>query len=51
MSADKLALDTESMKVRRKAIEEAIAEITAKSAEQMKKDRVAVELEKLIVSR
>jgi hypothetical protein len=48
---DKLALDTESMKVRRKAIEDTIAEITAKTAEQMKKDRVAVELEKLIVSR
>jgi hypothetical protein len=48
---DKLKLDTESMMVRRKAIEDTIAEITAKSAEQMKKDRVAVELDKLIASR
>jgi len=48
---DKLALDTESMVYRKKAIEDAIAEITAKSAEAMKKDRVAVELDKLIQSR
>ncbi len=48
---DKLALDTESMAVRKKAIEDTIAQITAKSAEGMKKDRVAVELEKLIQSR
>jgi len=48
---DKLALDTESMAVRKKAIEQTIARITETGADQMKKDRVAVELEKLIQSR
>jgi len=48
---DKLALDTESMAVRKKAIQDTIAEITEKSAQEMKKDRVAVELEKLVQGR
>jgi hypothetical protein len=48
---DKLALDSESMKVRRKAIEETIAKITDKAAVEMKQDRIAVELQKLVQSR
>jgi chromosome segregation ATPase len=48
---DKLALDSESMTVRKKAIQDTIAEITVKGADEMKKDRIAVELDKLIQSR
>jgi len=48
---DKLALDSESMKVRRKAIEDTIAKITDRAAAEMKRDRIAVELEKLVQSR
>jgi len=48
---DKLALDAEAMGVRKGAIEKTIARITETGADQMKKDRVAVELEKLIQSR
>src|SRR5258706_10383240 len=45
---DRLVLDTESMTVRKKAIEVTISRITEKAAEEMKRDRIAVELEKLI---
>ena len=48
---DKLALDAEAMGVRKGAIEKTVARITETGADQMKKDRVAVELEKLIQSR
>jgi hypothetical protein len=48
---DKLSLDCESMTVRKKAIQDTIAEITVKGAEEMKRDRVAVELDKLIQAR
>ena len=48
---DKLSLDWESMAVRRKAIEQAIARISKTAEEQIKSDRIALELEKLVQSR
>jgi hypothetical protein len=48
---DKLALDTEAMVVRRKAVESTIAKISKTAEEQIKSDRIAVELQKLVQSR
>jgi chromosome segregation ATPase len=48
---DKLALDAESQAVRKKAIEQTIAKIAETAEKQMKTDRIAVELEKLVASR
>ena len=48
---DKLALDTEAMAVRRKAVESTIARISKSAEEQIKGDRIALELQKLVQSR
>jgi hypothetical protein len=48
---DKLSLDAEAMGVRRKAIETTIAKISKSAEDQIKGDRVAVELAKLIDAR
>src|SRR5439155_14440151 len=48
---DKLSLDAEAMAVRRKAVEATIAKISKSAEEQMKSDRIAVELQKLVNAR
>jgi chromosome segregation ATPase len=48
---DKLRLDAEAMAVRRKAVEATIAKISKTAENQIKSDRIAVELEKLVQSR
>ena len=48
---DKLSLDSEAMGVRRKAVEATIAKISKTAEDQIKSDRIAVELAKLVDAR